>query len=469
MAEKPTYGGHDHEFIGPVSDRLNCNVCTKVLRDPHLAVCCGQHFCESCLSQWFENQGKESCPHCRVEGEDFHHVINKGVRSEINQLKIRCSNHGEGCQWKGELGVLKQHLESDNGCDFVMVECPNKCKEFCGGMVLRTSIIRRRDLANHLTQSCYLRPYQCEFCGLKDTYEVITGDNHVILSRADEYDLYGHQAECPEAPMTCPYECGLKMKRNELDSHFSQCPKEPVECPFAETGCKVNICRHQLEGHMSASLQQHMMLLMIDRKQLKGDLNDMKAKLEAEFDDTKRKLIKAETEIDETKLKLHEAEARLTFCEAFTCSNPANVLKNYDDCLKLVMPNFSVYCRSGKVWHSPPFYYREGYKLCLAVYANSPGGSYINVALLHLRGEYDDQLRWPNGHCGQHHYTEHTQQSYEFFMCGSLRQPQVNECKQLECCEHFCNLESWSLHRKLVNDSLTFKVEYGNCFINVRI
>ena len=170
MAKKKTYGGHDCDFIEIVSDRLNCNICTKVLRDPHLAVCCGQHYCESCLKKWFKKQGKESCPHCRAEGEKFNHVIDKGLRSEINEQKIRCSNHGEGCQWTGELGELKSHLRSAKGCEFEMVECPNKCTEWNGDVIK----MRRKDLSNHLTLSCSLRPYQCEFCGLKDTYEAIT-------------------------------------------------------------------------------------------------------------------------------------------------------------------------------------------------------------------------------------------------------------------------------------------------------
>ena len=106
-----------YDYVSKVSERLYCNICTKVLRDPHLAVCCSQHFCESCLNKWFTRQGKESCPHCRAEGEEFNHVFNNCLRSEVNQLKIRCSNHGEGCQWVGELGELKQHLKSDNGCD----------------------------------------------------------------------------------------------------------------------------------------------------------------------------------------------------------------------------------------------------------------------------------------------------------------------------------------------------------------
>ena len=141
------YGGYNHEFVGEVADRYNCQICTKVIHEPHLAVCCGQHFCESCLNKWFTRQGKESCPHCRAEGETFHHVINKGLRSEINQLKIKCSHHGEGCKWTGELGELKTHLESENGCGFVTIDCPNNCPAI-------GQILLRKDLTKHLKSEC---------------------------------------------------------------------------------------------------------------------------------------------------------------------------------------------------------------------------------------------------------------------------------------------------------------------------
>jgi hypothetical protein len=261
-----------------------------------------------------------------------------------------------------------------------------------------------------------------------------------------------------------------KIKRKDMKDHRSQCPQEPVECPFTEAGCKVNVRRQQLEDHMTTSLQQHLMLLLVDRKQLKGELNNVKD----ELSEAQAKLSRAETEIDGVKVKLHEAEARLTFCEATTCSTSINRLKNASDSFNLTMPNFSVYCRSGKAWYSPPFYYREGYKMCLKVYTDSPDGSCINVALLQLNGEYDDLLKWPwpNTSCtcrNQHSWT-HTQESYKFLVCGSLRHPQINKYKQLECCNHFCSLGSWSLRRKVMrSDSLTFMVEYDNCFINVKI
>jgi hypothetical protein len=72
-----------------------------------------------------------------------------------------------------------------------------------------------------------------------------------------------------------------KIKRKDMEDHYSQCPRpqELVECPFSEVGCKVDIHRQQLGDHMTTSLQQHLMLVMIDCTQLKGELNDMKAEL----------------------------------------------------------------------------------------------------------------------------------------------------------------------------------------------
>ena len=58
------------------------------------------------------------------------------------------------------MGDLEKHLESDGGCGHVIVACPNKCTSL---LFAGVSTMKRRALDKHLTQSCYLRPYQCEF------------------------------------------------------------------------------------------------------------------------------------------------------------------------------------------------------------------------------------------------------------------------------------------------------------------
>ena len=116
----------------------------------------------------------------------------------------------------------------------------------------------------------------------------------------------------------------------------------------------------------------------------------------------------------QTEAKLSEALDRLALLENSTgCTTK---LQNVGDSIKIVIPKFSEYCRSGKVWHSPPFYYGEGYKMCLEVNANRTGagaGMYVSLSLLLLRGKYDNQLKWPMKFCtnGTH--------NWDFCLCGA--------------------------------------------------
>ena len=65
-----------------------------------------------------------------------------------------------------------------------------------------------------------------------------------------------------------------------MNSHRGECPQEPVRCPFTEAGCKEDLRRCQLEGHMSSSIQQHLLLVMNDYKKVKERLKKTEVKLE---------------------------------------------------------------------------------------------------------------------------------------------------------------------------------------------
>ena len=208
MASAPgqSYGGYEYEFVKEAPEKFICSICTKVQRDPHITSCCGQHFCDFCLENWFKRQGKKSCPHCREE-KDFNHFLDKAVKREINELKIHCTHHGKGCQWIGELSNLQTHLDSESGCGYVEVECPNRpCP----------NSIKRKDLTEHLNSECQQRRYKCEHCGYEYTYQGIT--------------TY-HYIRCPEYPLVCSYECGAKVKRKDMSAHREKCSEELVVCP----------------------------------------------------------------------------------------------------------------------------------------------------------------------------------------------------------------------------------------------
>ena len=155
------------------------------------------------------------------------------------------------------------------------------------------------------------------------------------------------------------------IKRKNMKSHSSKCPQESVECPFADAGCKGEIVQHQLDSHMTSNQQQHLLLVMGAYKQVRDKLQEMEAKLT-----TAVQLLRRERKADKKAVDLVVA-----------CSQR---LVDDGDSLEIVIPKFSDYCRSGKVWRSPPFYYREGYKMCLAVYANgvrSGAVSYTHLTL----------------------------------------------------------------------------------------
>ena len=357
VANIAQYGGYELTFTKPVPDRFNCNICTKVLCDPHLTACCGQHFCESCLDHWFKKQEK-ICPHCRQK--NFNHFLNKALKREIDDLEIRCTKQGLGCQWMGELSTLQTHLDSDKGCGYVKVQCSNKCG----------TKMKRKEVKAHLERKCPLRKIQCQYCRYEDTHQTITSK---------------HYGECPHYPLPCPNKCGTTgIRRADMDNHRSRCELEPVECPFREAGCKVKVVRKEFDSHMSGNQQSHLLVLL------------------GAYQETKRKLDESCTKLDESQTKLHNTSLKLLETRKEmegSKSKPAKqmTLKEDGDEVTFYMNDYSLYKHTGKAWHSPPFYYKDGYKLCLAVYVNGKGagaGTHVSVELLQIKGEYDDKLRW---------------------------------------------------------------------------
>ena len=156
--ESKGYGGYDECFLETTPERLVCSICTKVMRDPHLMACCGKEFCISCLQSWFNQQNTEECPHCRATKRDYNvlHILDKGVKSEIESQFILCTNYKEGCEWVGELRNQASHTLQ---CDFVKTHCPNGCD---GSL---TTLLLRKDVSIHLKNHCELREKRCQHCG----------------------------------------------------------------------------------------------------------------------------------------------------------------------------------------------------------------------------------------------------------------------------------------------------------------
>ena len=448
-SDQVTHGGYDYKIVGTTESDYICSICTKVLRDAHLTGCCGQHFCASCLTHWLgTQQGKKTCPHCRQE--DFQHIVNKAIIHKVNELKICCTNHREGCGWVGELGGLMSHLDSDKGCGYVEVTCTNKgcgervsrkdlqthlqekcyyrpyecehcghkdthkaitslhysecleyplaCPNRCGVTGIRRRAmpdhrsscpleflncsnkwrgcrerIRRKNLHTHLQEKCYYRPYECEHCGHKDTYQAITGRQDMRTLQSSQRNLLpatnhgSHYSECPEYLLACPNRCGVTgIRRRAMPDHHSSCPLEPLDCPFKDAGCTEKIAHKDMEDHMTANQQKHMLLtfqsLQQANQQVKQDLSD-----------TKRELYDTKQELHDIKQDYHNL------------LQSANGLCKVGDTLTFGVRDFPKLRKEMKVWHSPPFSIGDKVRVCLAVYPNGVGRgrwSHVSVSLI---------------------------------------------------------------------------------------
>ena len=363
-----SYGGYDYQFVDTVPSKYICSICSKVLREAHLTACCGQHFCASCLTHWLGTlQGRKTCPHCREK--NFQHIPNKAMIREVNQFNIRCTNHSEGCGWVGELGGLKSHLDSGKGCGYVKVTCTYKG---CGERV------SRKDLQTHLQEKCYYRPYECEHCGHKDTYAAITGETKNRFTG-------GHYSECPDYPQDCHNRCGVTgIRRRAMPDHHSSCPLEPLDCPFKDAGCTEKIARKDMEDHMTANQQKHILEGYHSFQQLKRDLQNTKEELH----ETKEELQKTKKEHQGTKQELQvvKQELLVTKEDLFNQLQITTVgLRKIGAILTLRVRNFCQLRKEKKPWHSPPFIIGDMVRLRLSVYPSGVGrgqGSHVSLSLI---------------------------------------------------------------------------------------
>ena len=284
------YGGFDHKFVEAVDD-FTCSICTKVLRDPHLTVCCGQHYCSSCLDHWAKTQAKPTrCLYCR-QTTDFRHFLDKKMERKIKSLHVLCVHGEDGCQWKGELRNVENHLE--RGCSYVQVDCSNKC-----GV-----LVRRKDMQQHMKKECLLRTYRCEHCGNEGKYKDITTR---------------HYAECSNYPLPCPKGCPAVVKRADLKAHKNECPLEEVVCPYSEAGCDVTVLRRDIDNHLKQNCNQHLMMIVHPFLQLKDKFEalhvsviEIATKLLASEKEMCQRLANTNARVDGMGSKLDKTSARM--------------------------------------------------------------------------------------------------------------------------------------------------------------
>jgi TNF receptor-associated factor 4 len=182
-------GGYDFEFLTAPPKSLECPVCLLTLRDPHVISCCGNEFCQVCIER-VQRDGK-SCPLCSAP--EFTTLLHKKLVREVNSLVVHCSQKEAGCEWEGELGQLKQHLDpaagggascvaadeashAGEGCGFVIMACPRQC-----GMEFP-----RHMLTEHELEVCPKRPIETQIASLVKKFEAVVTENQLLRKELDD-------------------------------------------------------------------------------------------------------------------------------------------------------------------------------------------------------------------------------------------------------------------------------------------
>ena len=273
-----TVGGYDYDFEDKIHDRFICSICTKVMRDPHLLVCCGQKYCYSCLQRWLKTQRTPICPHCRAKESGprpFQNIVERGMKSEIESFRILCSNHNKGCEWIGELRDLDGHLKSDEGCAYFEVACPNKCS---AGTKDCTKI-QRMNLQVHLKYHCELRKVTCQYC------------NQIIIAK----NYPRHQLTCIMFPMECPNQCGEQgLVRRSVKTHREVCKLEVIACSYAQSGCEEKVTRQDMNKHLLEYQGHHLEKVNVVNRKLAEDLKRLNMETQE-----KRMIVQKELKIAE--------------------------------------------------------------------------------------------------------------------------------------------------------------------------
>ena len=339
--DKESRGGYDCEFVEapPKVLQTECSICLLILKEPCLISCCGHKFCRGCIEQ--VEKSKKPCPLCNTP--DFTFLPERALqRSLLNDFEVYCSYKKDGCDWKGRLSELMGHLINKDSvpenqpkeCQFVEVECGNKCGEW----------FHRRDIITHRIIHCQKRPYSCKYCRkYNSTFEDVTEI---------------HYSQCSKYPVACPNACQVvKLERQKLESHLQDhCPLAKVDCPFNYAGCQTRLLRKDMPKHMEDSVTHLTMLASVTQK-----LASETQKLEKENQELRQNM--------------------LAMKEMFG-----------------IPMEFRVKWPSDCTFSRGFYTHLHGYQMCVGVYPNGRGegeGSHVTICTCLMKGPFDEYLKWP--------------------------------------------------------------------------
>ena len=350
---KEAFGGYDCEFVEPPPSvfQTECPICHLILREPHQVTCCGTNFCHTCTQRL--QAGNSPCPTCRED--NFEVFPNKGLNRSLKQLQVYCSHRKDGCQWRGELRELDQHMNIRNDCPLAI---------YGGDMKMTDYVEMRKRKGDWYSPPFYTQGYKMCLRVYANGYGKGKGTHVSVfayLMRGEfddvlEWPFLGHVVIQLCNQLQDKYHCGHTIDFSKTTD--ARIISRVTSGEIAERGGGGG------GGGGSPTFIPHNYL---------------------NFNPT----------INCLYLKNDCLHFRIVAVESL--SEPG-VLPT-----RRTMTCLEQHKIDSDQWHSLPFYtHPQGYKMCLRVDANGCGdgkGKHLSVFACLMRGEFDNVLKWPfRGH-----------------------------------------------------------------------
>ena len=454
--------GFECEFVDqPRELQFDCPICLYILREPHQATCCGNSFCRACIERVKEQN--KPCPTCNEQG--FNVFRDKRLQQRLYDFIVLCTHKDAGCEWRGELRALEKHLNSDpppekqlDGCVYESVAC-----------VYCHAPYARKEIQQHQGSKCGKRPFSCEYCANYNSTCDDVMDNHwpVCPSRPvpcpnecgvypERQNLKAHMSNvCTKQKVKCPFTyagCYATPHPNDLQHHMDSYVSNHLFllASFSQKLIDVTTGLSQRVSELEKQVQRGAEPESKAHYGYPGDKESTSSAVATEhhpqqtFSPT---IIDLTRQVDHLKL---------------LCNNSDQVIKGQDEKIKeleqqnqmlservdmllhqpkiegadgiqelrshlCIVPtvytisDYSIRLSQPDLWFKPhPFYtYPQGYRMQLSVNVHGDGagkGTHISVFLSLMKGEFDNQLKWPfrgsvtiqllNQETDAEHYTE---------------------------------------------------------------
>ncbi|KAI0212747.1 TNF receptor-associated factor 3 [Lamellibrachia satsuma] len=236
------------------------------------------------MTRLFEIAPEVRCPaneeDCDIISRD-RMFYDRGMCREILSQQVYCSYKEAGCSNVMKWSELQRHVER---CEFVTVDCSFKrfgCPER----------MPKKLLNDHIKRCGYV-PVVCTYC------QTEIGR---VLQKAHI------KKDCPNVFVDCPYKCGEKAFRNQMNAHKQSCIMRPQQCQYYYIGCTFEGSESEVRRHEQTANQQHFDILVKHAEEVDLKRIQSNTQLEEEINENKflkRKLTEAKQKINRQNDKL---------------------------------------------------------------------------------------------------------------------------------------------------------------------